>query len=126
MITVERKVQFGQGGRGRKKAAAGTETPTGRVPRVAKLMALAIKMDQLLRDGVVADQAELAKLGHVTRARLTQIMNLLNLAPEIQEQILFLPAAEQRCDTTTERQLRPIVGIPNWDKQLRACPRFFR
>ncbi|MEQ8785151.1 MAG: HDOD domain-containing protein [Pirellulaceae bacterium] len=43
-------------------------------------MALAIRLDQLIRDGVVTDQAELARLGHVTRARLTQIMNLLNLA----------------------------------------------
>ena len=44
------------------------------MPRVSRLMALAIRLDQLIRDGVVADQAELAKLGHVTRARLTQIL----------------------------------------------------
>jgi len=44
------------------------------------LLALAIRLDQLIRDGVVADQAELARLGHVSRARLTQIMNLLYLA----------------------------------------------
>ena len=54
-------------------------------------MALAIRFDQLIRDGVLADQAEIAKLGRVSRARLTQIMNLLNLAPSIQEEILFLP-----------------------------------
>src|SRR3712207_3152134 len=34
---------------------------------------------------------KVARLGHVTRARVTQIMNLLNLAPDIQEAILFLP-----------------------------------
>lgn len=54
-----------------------------RVPRVAKLMALAIRFEGLIRDGVVADNAELARLGHVTRARMTQIANLLNLAPDI-------------------------------------------
>ncbi len=43
------------------------------VPRVAKLMALAIRFEGLIRDGVVADYAELAPLGHVTRARITQI-----------------------------------------------------
>ena len=48
-------------------------------------MALAIRFDQLLRNGEVRDQAELAKLGQVTRARVSQIMDLLQLAPAIQE-----------------------------------------
>jgi hypothetical protein len=39
----------------------------------------------------VTDYADLARLGHVTRARVTQIMNLLNLAPDIQEELVFLP-----------------------------------
>ena len=71
-------------------------------------MALALRLDQLIRDGVVNDQAELARLGHVSRARLTQIMNLLSLAPDIQELILFLPATERGRDAITEKQLRPI------------------
>ena len=54
-------------------------------------MALAIRFDGLLHDGAVKDQAELALLDHVSRARVTQIMNLLMLAPDIQESILFLP-----------------------------------
>jgi hypothetical protein len=44
-----------------------------------------------LRDETIRDYAELARLGRVTRARMTQIMKLLDLAPDIQEQILFLP-----------------------------------
>ncbi len=48
-------------------------------------MTFASRMDQLIRDSVVTDQAELARVGHVSRASLTQIMNLLNLAPGIQE-----------------------------------------
>ena len=55
-----------------------------------KGLALAIRFDQLIRDGVVTDQAELARLGHVSRARLTQIMNLLNLAPDIFEALFIL------------------------------------
>jgi hypothetical protein len=51
-------------------------------------MALAIQFDQLIRDGVVADQADLARLGHVTRVRLTQIMNLMSLAPDIQRPVV--------------------------------------
>lgn len=93
--------------------------PAGRIPRVSRLMALAIRFDQFLRDGVVTDQAELARLGHVTRARLTQIMNLLNLAPDIQEQILFLPRTECGRDPITERHLRPIASLLDWRKQRR-------
>jgi hypothetical protein len=80
-------------------------------------MALAIRFDQLIRDGVVADQAELARLGHVSRARLTQIMNLLNLAPDIQEQILFLPDSRNRQGACSERHLRPVAAAPNWIRQ---------
>ena len=94
-------------------------TPTGRVPRVARLMALAIRFDQLIRDGVVADQAELARIGHVSRARLTQIMNLLNLAPDIQEEILFLPPTDRGRDTVTERELRPTTANTGWRNQRR-------
>jgi hypothetical protein len=82
-------------------------------------MALAIRLDQLIRDGLMTDQAELARLGHVTRARLTQIMNLLFLAPDIQEEILFLPTFEHGRNPLTERQLRPIAATLCWRKQRR-------
>ncbi len=62
-----------------------------RVPRIARLMALAIRLDELLREETIRDYADLARLGRVTRARMTQIMKLLHLAPDIQEQILLLP-----------------------------------
>ena len=65
--------------------APAPQPPPGRVPRVARLMALALRFDRLLREGVAADFAELARLGHVSRARVSQVMNLLNLAPDIQE-----------------------------------------
>ncbi len=80
-------------------------------------MKLVIRIDQLIRYGVVSDRAKLARLGHVSRARLTQIMNLLNLAPDIQEQILDLPPVEQGGDTLTERHLRPIAATPSWRRQ---------
>ncbi len=96
-----------------------TRTPRGRLPRVTKLMALAIRLDQLIRDGHVTDQAELARLSHVSRARLTQIMNLLQLAPDIQEAVLNLPRTESGRDAVTERDLRPIAGMVSWSKQRR-------
>jgi hypothetical protein len=115
MITIQRKVKFGQ--KGRKKKAS-SQAAVGRVPRVARLMALAIRFDQMIRDGVVADQAELARLGRVTRARLTQIMNLLVLAPDIQEGLLYFVEVRGRTGLT-ERQLRPLSATPDWGKQRR-------
>lgn len=88
--------------------------PTGRVPRVARLMALAGKFEGLLRDGIVTDYADLARLGHVTRARITQIMNLLHLAPDLQEQLLFLPRVERGRDPIVLRDLQPIAAQPDW------------
>ncbi len=66
MITIKRKIHFGQGNRSQKQLRGGEGPPTrdrGRVPHVSRLLALAIRLDQLLRDGKVADQAELARLG---------------------------------------------------------------
>jgi hypothetical protein len=80
-------------------------------------MALAIRFDQMIRDGVVKDQAELARIGFVTRARVTQIMNLLNLAPAIQQTLLGLECGDGGRDLVTERQIRRIADLPNWQDQ---------
>lgn len=88
-----------------------------RVPRIARLVALALRFDRLIREGVVADQADAARLGHITRARATQIMNLLHLAPDILETILFLPLVESGRDPIRERQVRPIAAVIDWAKQ---------
>lgn len=119
MLTSDHEIHFSTGRRSKKaiKAGAPSSPELRRVPRVTKLMALAIRLDQLIRDGHVADQAELARLGYVTRARLTQIMNLLLLAPDIQEQVLFLPATECGRDLIAERQLRPIAATHCWRGQ---------
>ena len=80
-------------------------------------MALAIRMERLLREGAVSDYAEIASLGHVTRARITQIMNLLNLAPDIQEEILFLPITLRGRDPIREIHIRTIAAVLDWRKQ---------
>jgi len=125
MITINRKVNFRQCRRSRNAQSEvnARATPAGRTPRIVRLMALAIRLDQLIRDGVVADQAEVARLGHVTQARLTQIMNLLYLAPDLQEQILFLPSIERGRIPVTERQLRPIAATPCWRSQRQMWQR---
>jgi hypothetical protein len=80
------------------------------------LLALAIHFDKLIRQGAVKDYADLARLGNVSRARISQIMDLLNLAPDIQEAILFLPPTTASKDWVTERKLRALAAA-NWDLQ---------
>lgn len=110
MITVKRKAMFAKANQRRKIA----EAPAGRIRRIARLMALAIRFDQLIRDGVVADQSDLARLGRVSRARVTQIMDLLQLSPDIQETLLFCRPAPRGRDAVTERKSRSIARCSNW------------
>ena len=90
------------------------------IPRISRLMALALRFEQLIRDGTVHNQSALARLAHIGRAQVTQIMDLLLLAPEIQEEILFLALAERGKDLITERELRPISTTLDWQSQHRA------
>ena len=96
----------------RRSATDDNDSP---VPLIARLMALAIRFDRLLRAEKFRGYAELARLGRVTRARITQIMKLLDLAPDIQEQILFLTNLKG----LNERNLRPIVSRIDWKEQRR-------
>jgi hypothetical protein len=121
-LTLQTKVHFTRAEKGTLEMRGGERpapvpTPQGRVPKIARLMALAIRFDGLLGRGEVKDYAELARLGHVTRARVTQVMNLLQLAPDIQEQILFLPEVEEGRDPVKEWQVRPIAAEVDWGRQ---------
>jgi hypothetical protein len=82
-------------------------------------MALALRFEQLLRTGQIASYAELARLGQVTPARISQIMNLLCLAPDLQEVLLFLPRVTRGRDPLHLRQLQPIAATLDWQKQRR-------
>ena len=73
-------------------------------------MALAIKFQNMVDRGEVRDYADIARLGFVSRARLTQIMNLLLLAPDIQEQLLSLPCSSE----VRETRLRGIASDIHW------------
>lgn len=125
MTTVTRKIHFARKTR-RKVIKPGpppeppTPTPQARIPRVSKLMALAIRFDQMLADGQIASMSELARLAHVTQPRMTQIMNLLHLAPDIQDALLHLAPVKAGEDPITERDLRPIAAHRSWARQRQA------
>jgi hypothetical protein len=80
-------------------------------------MALAIRFEDLLRQESVKSCAELARLGCVSRARVSQIMDLLNLAPDIQERLLFLTPVRTWRDELNERAVRAVLRVPVWARQ---------
>ena len=121
-ITIQTRIHFANEHKGRKRIEQGpapAQVPQGRIPRVSKLLALAHRFDGLIRDGTVKDYAELARLGHVTRARITQIMNLLMLAPDVQEEVLFLPRTVRGRDPVRIQHLQPIALTTDWSEQRR-------
>jgi site-specific DNA recombinase len=99
------------------KALIAQSTDGGR-PRITQLVALAIRFEQLLANGTAKDYADLARLGGVSRARITQVLNLRNLAPAIQEQILFLNG-NGRQTHLTEGAVRRISGTLDWRRQTK-------
>jgi hypothetical protein len=82
-------------------------------------MALAIRFSEMIRSGQVTTYAEIAGLGRVTPERMTQIMSLLWLAPDIQEEILFLQQTAKGRDRVQLCHVLPIAAIADWRKQRR-------
>ena len=85
--------------------------PTG-PSRAARMLALAHHVERQIEDGTIPGYAAAARALGVTRARVTQLMNLLLLAPELQARIA------SRELVVTERVLRQVVGEPLWEEQL--------
>ncbi len=121
--TIEKDVHFRRRARGRQELRAGVEPARAsgapeRVPRVARLMALALRFDGLLQAGQIRHQADLARLGQVSRARISQILNLVHLAPDIQEEILFRCGGRRGADLLLA-DLQPIARQADWAAQRR-------
>lgn len=94
-----------------------------KTPRVVELLRKAVEWQVLLESGKIASQADIARRECITRARVTQVMGMLRLAPEIQGQILSMPDAVGR-PPVTERILRPIGVIADQRDQLREFHKF--
>ncbi|EMI43798.1 hypothetical protein [Rhodopirellula sp. SWK7] len=118
-LTVNRSFHVQTRRNGSKSLADGKAPtkPQGRVPRITRLLALAHRCRNLVRDGVIINQSELAHYGQISTTRMSQIMWLDNLAPDIQEQILALPRTVQGRDAILEREVRPIAKTHDWAEQ---------
>jgi hypothetical protein len=106
-----------------KHATRRTEREEGlRTPhpaRVARLLALAHDIEARIEAGEFRDYADVARAHGLTRARLTQVMNLLLLAPPIQEDVLHLEVLPGR-EPVTERDLRRVLQSLVWEDQIAA------
>ena len=110
-------------GKGRirmERGQAPEEQAAGSTPRITRLMALALKFERLIQEQQIEDYADLARLGHVTRARVSQIMGLLNLASDIQEAILFLPKTTKGRDPISARDVLKLGSIEDWEEQRKV------
>ncbi len=96
------------------KATTITRRRADQFPRIVKLLVLAHQIRQAIDEGRARDYVDVAHTLAVTRARITQVTNLLLLAPEIQATILTEPHCVHRL---SERQLRPITAEPDWRRQ---------
>jgi len=93
------------------------EPPIGRIPRAARLLALAHHYAALIAQGKATDYADLARQLGLTRARISQIMHLLHLAPDLQEAVLTLPSVFAGRDPIGEKAIRRIAREPLWSRQ---------
>jgi len=90
--------------------------PVYRPSRVAQMLALAHRLEAAIERGDYRDRADLARQLGFTRARVTQLLNLTLLAPDIQEAVLALEAVDG-VQPTSERALRDVVGAVAWAEQ---------
>ncbi|MBX9677302.1 MAG: hypothetical protein K2X38_00975 [Gemmataceae bacterium] len=91
-----------------------------RLPRVTRWMALALRIEKLVQEAVIANYAEAAALGSVTRARISQIVNLINLAPDIQEELLFMKRPPRGNEPILLADMQSICAKLDWAEQRRC------
>ena len=90
--------------------------PVRRPARIAQMLALAHRLQAAIDQGEYQDRADLARQLGFSRARVTQLLDLLLLAPAIQERVLDLEVVDG-VEPLSERVLRPLVRTSAWTKQ---------
>src|ERR1700676_5359859 len=90
---------------------------SGRLPRVTQVLALAIHFEDMIRQGEAKDYADVARLAGLCRERISQVMRLTYLAPDIQVELLYLPATPTGRYPISETSVRKIANILCWKQQ---------
>jgi hypothetical protein len=130
-VTMRFKVAFTRGPFGHKATAPIKEpkihpkpaislTPVvdpSSVPTLTRFLVLGHRLEQLVRDGVVQDFTQLATIFGISKGRVTHLVNLTLLAPDIQEQMLWLNIPDMRSPHLYERSLRQLTLVVDWNHQ---------
>ena len=122
---VEFDVKFSRGRRGSRKikalakavAKSTLRSVPPQVPKVTRLLVLGYHFERLVCSGVVRNYAELAQLTGLSKTRVTQIVNLTLIAPDIQAEILNLDKPTGSRILNFERSLRNLTAMPDWNEQ---------
>jgi hypothetical protein len=131
-IVIEGTIPLGRRSRAACPECNGAASPTthpapsARVPRIARMLALAWHVEGLVRAGTIPSYAAAARLGHVSRARLSQILSLLNLAPDLQEHLLFLHRPARGRQAQVLRHVLTVAGVLDWQEQRRRWRKLLR
>ena len=96
---------------------------SGRLPRITQVLALAIRFDEMIGKGEAKDYADVARLTALCRERISQIMRLNNLAPDIQVEVLYLPPTPTGKYPISETALRRVASPLVWSDQRREWAR---
>jgi hypothetical protein len=105
--------------------AADPATRRGRLPRITQVLAMALQFQEMIDRGEIRRHADLARLGCVSRERISQMMVLTWLAPDIQEAILRLPQVPGGRFPVSEGTLRKTARLPMWEDQRALWPSEF-
>ncbi len=108
-----------RGRKGKEPPPVYEPTPSEIPHPLARRMAMAIECKRLIESGTVADAAEMARIAGVTRARMTQVLDLNLLAPDLQERLLFLSKDVKLNPRTVSAASR----MRTWGDQRRAIQR---
>ena len=125
MHRIEYTLKRSRTSRRRPRSETTTAPLSPALPRITRLMALAIKLDGLMRGPEAPSNSELAKIGRVSRSRITQILNLLLLAPDLQERLLFLAPAVKGRQRVCESKIRKLTAEYDWELQRARFERLF-
>jgi hypothetical protein len=108
-----------QRGHGKRFVQEPPPAPVRRPARVALMLVLAHEIQEAIDTGKVRDRAEVARRLGFTRARITHLLDLTLLAPDLQEQILGLDAVDG-VEPISERELRKVAHAGSWVEQRAA------
>ena len=117
------EIQFQLRAKSRVTSDESARPSAGRLPQITRVLALAIHLDHLIRQGDARDYADIGRLSCLCRERVSQIMRLNYLAPDLQVELLYLPPTPTGRYPISETAVRKIASLLSWTDQRKQWER---